>query len=78
MSETIVVQNLPVLLNLGEGNGIKNRIGISDIWTDDDTGKTRIEIRLDQETSKALGDLVEVFELKGIGFAGVKRTPVDG
>lgn len=36
-------------------------------------GTTRITIDLDQDASDKLTNLAEVFELKALGFAGIKK-----
>lgn len=62
-------ENLPVLLNLGEPEAL---VGRADAERDED-GETHIHIRLSKEASERLGDLTEVFDLKGIGFAGIPK-----
>jgi len=69
-----LVENLPVELNLGQPEQI---IGWASASRDPETGKTTIEIVLDEVASEKLMNLVEVFELKAVGFAGVKRRSHD-
>lgn len=68
-------ENLPMTLNLGMPQRGDNYIGIAEAERDEETGETHLHIRIDPETSERLGDLIEVFELKAIGFAGVARRP---
>lgn len=73
-SEVKLIENLPVELNLGQPEQI---IGWASASRDPETGKIAIEIILDEVASVKLENLAEVFELKAIGFAGVKRRAKD-
>lgn len=80
MADEIKVHNIPMYLNLSEFGSIRDWssvAGWADVSTDTETGAYKIEIRLDEESSKRLGDMVEVFDLRAIGFAGIKRRPVE-
>ena len=72
VDEEKVIENLPMLLNLGEPDSI---IGRASAFRHPDTNATRIEIHLSPMASDKLKDLQEVFDLKAIGFAGVARRP---
>lgn len=67
-----IFESLPVELNLGQPEQI---VGWAHAFRDPESGKTAITIMLDETTSQRLGNLVDVFELKAIGFAGIKRSP---
>lgn len=75
--EKILEGPIPMLLNLGDdfvaGN---NGVGWATVYENPSGGK-RIVITMDEHTSNRLGELIEVFELKAVGFAGVKRRPAD-
>jgi malic enzyme len=75
--EKLIQGPLPILLNLGDFGRPEAMIGHAYIYQMDGGGK-RIEIILDKETSKALINFTHIFELKGIGFAGIKRRSEDG
>lgn len=64
------IERLPVELNLGQPEHI---VGWSSAYIDPDTGKITIEIELDEAASEKLKNLEEVFKLKAIGFAGIKK-----
>lgn len=71
-----VFERLPVTLYVGDPRERGNMvIGWSNAFRDKDTGETTIVMTLDGEASKGMGDLVEVFKLYAIGFAGVARRP---
>jgi hypothetical protein len=76
---TVVVKDLPVHVNLSLFNDPSNVMGHADIAINSD-GKAHIEIVLDEDSTKRLGDLVELFDLYGIGFVAIqkKRRPQDG
>lgn len=71
---TVVAKDLPVHVNLSLFNDPSNVMGHADIAIGND-GKARIEIVLDEDSTKRLGDLVELFELYGIGFVAIKKQP---
>lgn len=71
---TIVAQHLPVQLNLSMQRDPLNCIGFADIAIGSD-GRAHIEIILDEEATKRLGDLTELFELYGLGFAALRKRP---
>lgn len=65
---------LPVHLNLAGYPNPREVIGWANIYRKVD-GTMRIDISLDEEASSKLTNLAEVFELKALGFAGIKRMP---
>jgi hypothetical protein len=67
-----VFEGLPVTLNLSDNKSV---IGWSSAFRNKSTGETTIVLTLDAESSEKLGDLVEVFKLYAIGFAGIARRP---
>lgn len=71
---TVVAKELPVHVNLSLFNDPSNVMGHADIAIGDD-GKAHIDIVLDEDSTKRLGDLVELFELYGIGFVAIKKSP---
>jgi len=79
-----VFSNLPVTLNVGfpqmlGGPGSDTTIiGNAFAYRTKDDGTTTIIITLDPEASEQLKKLDEVFELKALGFAGMKRKPEGG
>ncbi len=74
MAEGILIEGpLPMLLNLGDfGSPAEDMIGWTYIYELDD-GRKKLSVILDEKTSKAFTSFTDIFELKGIGFAGVKR-----
>lgn len=73
--EVTLIENIPVELNLGQPEQI---IGQASVTRNSDTGEATIEIVLDLRGSDLLSHMVDIFEIKAIGFAGVKRRPQDG
>lgn len=73
----MIFENLPVQLNLGPMSTL-DTMGWAKGYREVETGKTVLEITLNEDAAHALGDLVEVFELKAIGFAGIKRKSQKG
>lgn len=71
--------SLPVTMNVGfptsiGGPGLDTTvIGWSNAYCNKDDGRTTIVISLDPEASEMLKNLAEVFDLKALGFAGIKR-----
>lgn len=76
MTVEVLVDNLPMCLNLGDLGSLETLIGYAKVTRNSETGLSQIEISLDKETSDKLGNMVDVFELKAIGFAGIKKRPV--
>jgi len=70
--EKLLAGPIPMMLNLGEDIANRTPPGGWALIYEDHSGKKRIEIELDRESSDKLGDLVAVFDLKALGFAGVK------
>lgn len=75
MTEVIVVENVPVHLNLGEPASI---IGWATVYRDMEAKTTRLEIRMGEKGSELLDQFQEVAEIMAIGFAGMMRKPQDG
>lgn len=76
--EKLIEGPIPILLNLGNWfSNSEDTIGHARVYQLSD-GRKRIDILLNDQASKELTDLTEIFKLKGIGFAGVKRGPTDG
>lgn len=77
--DAVLVANLPMYINLGDAPDWRTHIGWATVVRDGETGRNKIEIVLDEEASKKLGDMVEIFQLKAIGFAGYRfdelKTP---
>lgn len=75
-----IFSGLPVTLNVGfpehlGGPGSDTTIiGWSSAYRNKGDGRSTIVIALDPEASEKLKDLVQVFDLKAIGFAGIKRS----
>lgn len=74
MTDMVLVDNLPMLVNLGDIRDWQSYIGTAKV-TRDAEGRNKIEITLNEEASAKLGNMVEAFDLKAIGFAGIKRRP---
>jgi len=78
-----IFSNLPITLNLGFPQALGGPgqdttvIGWAHAYRTKDDGQTTIVMNLDPDASEMLKNLVEVFELKAIGFAGMKRSPQD-
>lgn len=75
MTEVIVIENLPMFLNLGDWPATGMPIGWASGFRNMETGATRIEIKLDRENSDILDNLQTIAELKALGFAGIMRRP---
>jgi len=76
--ETLIEGPMPLVVNLGEFfSDPAGAIGRATVYQMNN-GCKRISIMLDFEASEALGSLIDIFELKGIGFAGIKRRPQNG
>lgn len=73
--ETVIIENLPMYLNLGDVLTHKSVIGRASAYRNTETGATRLEIDIDPEASELLDDLREICDLKAIGFAGIMRRP---
>lgn len=79
-----VFERLPITLNVGfpehlGGPGLDTSvIGWSYAFRRKDDGVTTIIMTLDPEASEMLKNLTEVFELRSMGFAAMKRRPQDG
>lgn len=73
--EATVIERIPVELNLGQPHEV---VGFATATKDLDSGEITLEILLTGMASVTLEQLVEIFEIKAIGFAGVKRRSQDG
>jgi hypothetical protein len=73
VAEEVLVENLPMYLNLGDIGNWHSHVGHAKVFRDVETRRNRIEISLDEETSVALDNMVDAFALKAVGFAGIKR-----
>lgn len=76
MAQEVLVDKLPMLTNLGFIGDWHTHIGWAKVIHDTETGQNTIEITLDEDASKTLGNMVEAFDLKAIGFAGIKKSPL--
>lgn len=73
--DELLVEHLPMYVNLAEAgmaHGFQSHIGWAKILRTAE-GQNKIEITLDAQTSELLGNMVEVFDVKAVGFAGIKR-----
>jgi len=79
-----IFANLPVTLNVGfptalGGPGSDTTvIGRAYAYRTKDDGQTTIILTLDPEASEQFKKLEEIFELKALGFAGIKKEPQSG
>lgn len=73
--EITLVEKLPMYVNLGDIGSWQSVIGWAQVTHDTETRLSTIKISLDEESSKVLGSMVEAFDLKAIGFAGIKKRP---
>jgi len=74
--ETLIAGPMEMLVNLADFGNPYGVIGYATVYSTN-IECTRISILLDKEASRLFGNMVDVFELKAIGFAGVKRRPED-
>lgn len=76
MASELRIENIPVELNLGQPEQI---IGWASIVQDRENQQISIVIALRDESGiTKLEDLLAMFDIKAIGFAGVKRRAHDG
>jgi hypothetical protein len=68
-----VVENLPMHINLGDTRSFDSFIGWGTVYRNLEVGGYHIELDLTPEASEKLGDMIELFDLKAIGFAGIKK-----
>jgi hypothetical protein len=73
VADEVLVENLPMYINLGDIGDWDSQIGRAKVTRDSETGQNKIEITLDEESSNKLGNMVDAFKLRAIGFAGIKR-----
>lgn len=77
-SETLVEGPMPMVVNLGEFfSDPAGTIGYATVYEMHD-GRKRISILLSAEASEGLGNMMDIFDLRGIGFAGIKKRPEGG
>lgn len=72
-NEKKIIENLPMYLNLGDLGRMDTIIGHAQAFRNLDTGTSRIEITLRPEQTQLLDHLVEIADLKAIGFAGIMK-----
>lgn len=75
MTQEVLVEKLPMYINLVDIDHWNSVIGWAKVVHDTETSQSTIEISLDDRSSALLGNMVEVFDLKAIGFAGIKVEP---
>lgn len=75
MTEVMVVENIPMLLNLGDWGTTESVIGWATVYRDPEAETARLDVRMSEEGSKLLEHLEEIAEIKAIGFAGIMRRP---
>jgi len=69
--DVTMIENVPVELNLGQPEKV---VGLATLTKDLISGEINISITLfEGGIAKRLEELVDIFEIKAIGFAGVKR-----
>lgn len=73
--EITMIERIPVELNLGQPEQI---IGFGSASKDLETGEVTLVISLDPASGLKLENLLDIFDIKAIGFAGIKRRPQDG
>lgn len=76
MAETKIIENLPMYVNLGDFGSTEAVIGFASAFRDEESGTSRIEIKLTREHSDLLDHLVEIADLKAVGFAGIMKKQV--
>lgn len=74
MAEETIIENLPMLLNLGD-TSLMNIIGWATVYRNPETGLSRLDIQMDEHGSELLENLQEIAKIKAIGFAGIMRRP---
>lgn len=70
-----VFENLAVTIHVGWPQRDNTIIGWANAWRNKEDGTSTIVIGLDEEPTRMLGDLAEVFQLYSLGFAGRKYQP---
>lgn len=68
---TLFEGHIPVHINISHGREV---IGWAES-SQNENGTTRLTINFDSESSKKLADMVEIWDLYALGFAGKVRTP---
>lgn len=67
------LEHLPMYLNLGDLYTTNTVIGWASAFRDPQTGASKIEITLAPTEAVLLDHLVEIADLKAIGFAGIMK-----
>jgi hypothetical protein len=67
-----IIEHIPVELNLGQPEHV---VGFASATKNLDSGKITLEIVLNPILSMTLEELAKIFELKALGFAGIRRLP---
>lgn len=70
-----IIENLPMYVNLGDFENTKAVIGRASAFRYEVTGVTVIEIKLSKEHSDLFDYLVDIADLKAVGFAGIMKKP---
>jgi hypothetical protein len=74
-TDEVLVDRLPMRVNLGMIENWRSHIGWAKIKRDPETGRNKIVIEIDEESNEKLGNMVNMFKLYAIGFAGIKLQP---
>jgi hypothetical protein len=76
----MILENLPMYLNLGDMHSLNTVIGHASASRDPQTGAGQIVINLAPTETILLEHLVEIADIKAVGFAGImkKRDIPDG
>lgn len=67
-----IYENLPMNLNLADS---MTRIGWAVVHRDLETGDISLEIRMHHLTTEIMDNLLEIADLKAVGFAGMMKKP---
>jgi hypothetical protein len=67
-----VVENLPMMLNLADSETV---LGRATLYKDEITGNYRLDIQMFDHAATLMDHLVEIADLKAVGFAGVMKRP---
>lgn len=69
----VVLENLPMYLNLGDMHSLNTVIGRASASKDPQTGASQIVINLAPTEALLLDHLVEIADIKAVGFAGIMK-----
>lgn len=67
-----VIENLPMYLNLGDS---QTAMGMARLYKDEITGAYRLDIHIPEHASDLMDHLIEIADLKAVGFAGIMKKP---